>query len=108
MTMLVHKVLKHVVTPDISKEDLAQAERDSNHLASCLHNFTHGINSDPITLLVIIFSALLHEGISSINLLKKQNKLVKEPRQQNTMWRPPARPVQAVQSPIINVRMDSC
>ena len=40
--MSVHKLLNRVVTPDISEEDLAQGEADKNHLASRLHDYTHG------------------------------------------------------------------
>ncbi len=79
MTMLVHKVLKHVVTPDISKEDLAQAETDRNHLASFLHDSTHGINSDPVALLAIVFSALIHDvdhrGVSNTQLGKEEPEM---------------------------------
>jgi hypothetical protein len=79
VTMSVHKLLKRVVTPDISQEDLAQAERDSNHLASCLHDFTHGINSDPLTLLAILFSALIHDvdhrGVSNTQLGKEEPEM---------------------------------
>jgi hypothetical protein len=79
VTMSVHKLLKRVVTPDISKEDLAQAERDRNHLASCLHAFTHGINSDPVALFAIVFSALIHDvdhrGVSNTQLGKEEPEM---------------------------------
>lgn len=46
-------VLKRIVAPDIAPD---------NQMASKIHNYTHGINNDPLTLLAIVFSALIHDG----------------------------------------------
>jgi hypothetical protein len=79
VTMSVHKLLKRVVTPDISKEDLEQAERDRCHLASCLHDYTHGINSDPLISFGVAFSALIHDvdhrGVSNQQLGKEEPEM---------------------------------
>jgi hypothetical protein len=77
--MSVYKLLKRVVTPDISKEDLEQAKNDRGHLASRLHDYTHGINSDPLILFGIAFSALIHDvdhrGVSNVQLGKEEPEM---------------------------------
>jgi hypothetical protein len=84
VTLSVQKLLKRVVTPDISEEDLQQAKTDSNHLASCLHDYTHGINSDPLTIFAIIFSALIHDvdhrGVSNVQLGKEEPEMAESYR----------------------------
>jgi 3'5'-cyclic nucleotide phosphodiesterase len=44
-----------------------------------MHEYTHGINSDPITLLAIVFSALIHDcdhrGVSNVQLCKEQESM---------------------------------
>lgn len=42
----------------MSDEELAKM-KDAKKVASHLHNYTHGINSDPITMLAILFSYVL-------------------------------------------------
>lgn len=54
VTMATNKFLKRIVAPDIAAGD--------NEMASKLHNYTHGINNDPLTQLAIVFSALIHDG----------------------------------------------
>ena len=54
VTMATNKFLKRIVAPDIAAGD--------NEMASRVHNYTHGINNDPLTLLAIVFSALIHDG----------------------------------------------
>lgn len=51
------KFLKRIVTPDIAVEGAQDKE-----IANELHNFTHGINSDQLTILAILFSALIHDA----------------------------------------------
>ena len=84
VTLSVHKLLKRVVTPDISKEDLEHAKKDTCHLASRLHDYTHGINSDPLTLFGIVFSALIHDvdhrGVSNVQLGKEEPELAEKYR----------------------------
>lgn len=53
--MATDKFLKRIVAPDIDGED--------DKMASDVHAFTHGINSsDPLLLLGILFSALIHDA----------------------------------------------
>jgi 3'5'-cyclic nucleotide phosphodiesterase len=74
VTMSVNKLLMRIVTPDLEVPESADA-------ASHLHHFTHGINSDPITILAIIFSAVIHDadhrGISNTQLMKEDVILAK-------------------------------
>jgi len=48
VTMSVHKFLQRITTPDI---DIGTA----GGIASQLHDYTHGINSDPMTMFAIVF-----------------------------------------------------
>ena len=61
--MCVSKFLKRIVNPDLSDEDLTKM-KDNKKLASHLHSYTHGINSDPIVMFAILFSAIIHDGKS--------------------------------------------
>ena len=54
--MATNKLLKRIVAPDIAIE-----KAKSSEIASELHNYTHGINSDPLTVFAIVFSALIHD-----------------------------------------------
>jgi hypothetical protein len=56
VTMATNKFLKRIIAPDIATNGGKQGE-----IASKLHNYTHGINSDPLTILGIVFSALIHD-----------------------------------------------
>ena len=73
--MAVNKFLKRIVAPDIGVGD-AQGD-----MASEVHNYTHGINSDPITMLAIVFSALVHDldhkGVSNTQLVIEDKALGK-------------------------------
>lgn len=55
VTMSVNKLLTRIVTPCL---DIDSNEKD---VASYLHAYTHGINSDPLTVLAIVFSAVIHD-----------------------------------------------
>ena len=57
--MSVIKLLKRIVAPDLTPEQLETLKK--NQLAKNLHDFTHGINSDPMGVFAIIFSALIHD-----------------------------------------------
>jgi 3'5'-cyclic nucleotide phosphodiesterase len=50
-------------------------------LASKIHDYTRGITSDPITILAILFSALVHDadhrGVSNIQLAKEDEHMAK-------------------------------
>lgn len=68
--------LTRIVTPDIDEEEIRRGK-----LASTVHDYTHGINSDPLTLLGIVFSALIHDvdhrGVSNTQLCKEDSELAK-------------------------------
>ena len=67
--MCVSKLLKRIVSPDMSDNELAKM-KDNKKLASHLHTYTHGINSDPVTMFAILFSAIIHDVVSvSVELL---------------------------------------
>ena len=51
--------MSRIVTPDM---DEALAQGGHAGIAAHVHQYTHGINSDPITLLAIVFSALIHDA----------------------------------------------
>jgi len=80
VTMSVSKFLKRVVTPDMELEDLEGLENNeekvARQIASRMHSYTHGINSDPITLFAVVFSALIHDvdhrGVSNVQLMKEE------------------------------------
>ena len=57
---LLVQLLKRIVEPDFSPEDIEQQKQGV--LASRLYDYTHGINADPVTLLAIVFSALIHDA----------------------------------------------
>ena len=74
VTMATNKFLKRIVAPDICVDD----SKDKD-IANEVHNYTHGINSDPITMLAIVFSALIHDadhrGVSNGQLIIEEKKL---------------------------------
>jgi 3'5'-cyclic nucleotide phosphodiesterase len=73
VTMAVDKFMKRIVNPDIDLEG------DGSNFASHLHDYTHGINSDPLTLFAIVFSALIHDvdhrGVSNVQLAKEEEEM---------------------------------
>lgn len=73
MTMSVDKLLKRLVTPNI---DLADDGSQDNSIESQLHQYTHGITSDPLTHFGIVFSALIHDidhrGVGNAQLCKEE------------------------------------
>ena len=74
VTMAVNKLLKRIVTPDLDEE-----MKSENELASQLHAYTHGINSDPLTIFAIVFSALIHDvdhrGIPNTQLIVEESEM---------------------------------
>jgi hypothetical protein len=105
VTMSVEKFITRIVTPDLDEKDIiANLDLDEKDLksaegiASILHDYTHGINSDPLTLLAIVFSALIHDadhrGVSNVQLSKEdesmatlyKNKSVAEQNSLDTAW----------------------
>ncbi|CAB9496686.1 Receptor-type guanylate cyclase gcy [Seminavis robusta] len=76
VTMAANKFLKRVVKPG---EGTFEGAHDAREMASQLHDYTHGIHSDPITLFAIVFSALIHDvdhmGVSNAQLEKENEDL---------------------------------
>jgi 3'5'-cyclic nucleotide phosphodiesterase len=72
VTMSVSKVLKQIITPDLDVEDMKGVKSLEAHL----HDYTFGITSDPLAVLAIIFSALIHDidhrGVSNMQLIKEE------------------------------------
>jgi hypothetical protein len=75
VTMSVEKFISRIVTPDLDEKEL----KSTKDIASILHNYTHGINLDPLTLLAIVFSALIHDtdhrGVSNVQLSKEDESM---------------------------------
>lgn len=76
--------LKRIVNPeitcdDINVENLKDGQKVAAELASHLHDYTHGINSDPVTMFAIVFSALIHDvdhrGVSNARLQEEEKEL---------------------------------
>jgi len=78
VTMATNKFLKRVVSPRLASEDEGKAASYGD-IASKLHYYTHGINSDPLTCLAIMFSALIHDvdhhGVSNQQLIKEEPEM---------------------------------
>jgi len=58
--MSVKKLLKRIVAPELSNQDIKTLKKNPNNLAGRLHDYTHGITSDPLAVFAITFSALIH------------------------------------------------
>lgn len=98
VTMSVNKLLKRIVAPELSSKDLANLKKNPNNLASRLHDSTHGITSDPLAVLAITFSALIHDvdhrGVSNGQLaveneslrIKYSNKSLAEQNSLDIAW----------------------
>lgn len=73
--MSVDKFIRRVHTPDIDVED----GDDLEMITAKLHDFTAGITSDPLAVLAIVFSALVHDcnhrGVSNMQLIKEDHLL---------------------------------
>jgi len=81
VTLSVTKLLGRVVTPDISStlgESVAD-QRVRNQVAAQIHDFTHGLTSDPLASFALVFTALIHDvdhlGVSNVQLAKEQPEL---------------------------------
>ena len=66
-----------IVTPDLDDDE--ESGKTGKKLASKLHDYTHGITSDPITLFAILFSALVHDidhrGVSNVQLAQEDEQM---------------------------------
>ena len=81
VTMSVAKLLGRVVTPEIASnqgESVADL-RVRSQMAAQIHDFTHGLTSDPLASLALVFTALIHDvdhqGVSNVQLAKEQPEL---------------------------------
>jgi 3'5'-cyclic nucleotide phosphodiesterase len=83
VTMSVDKLLGRIVAPEL---DYDQMDENYNHgtLASHLHAYTHGINSDPLTLFGMVYAALIHDvdhrGVSNAQFEKEDPETAKRYR----------------------------
>ncbi|CAB9498466.1 Receptor-type guanylate cyclase gcy [Seminavis robusta] len=71
VTMSVSKLLKRIVTPEIAANEIS-GSATQDKLALTLHDYTFGINSDPLAMFAMTFSALIHDvdhrGVSNMQL----------------------------------------
>ena len=78
VTMSVSKLLTRIVAPDLEKQ-MKRGDFFGRDMASHLHDYTHGITSDPLAVLAIELSALIHDadhrGVSNVQLIKEEEKM---------------------------------
>jgi len=104
VTLSVDKFLKRIVAPDAEASGLNKLAENpvgtvkAAELAAQLHDYTHGINSDPVAAFAIVFSALIHDvdhrGVSNTQLgveeealkEKYQNKSIAEQNSLDLSW----------------------
>ena len=83
VTMSVSKLLGRVVSPELSSlhGESVSDRRARNHVAAQIHDFTHGLTSDPLASLALVFTALIHDvdhlGVSNVQLAIEQPELAK-------------------------------
>ncbi|CAB9511299.1 Receptor-type guanylate cyclase gcy [Seminavis robusta] len=80
VTMSVKKLLKRImVAPELTPAEVAKLKKNPNNLASRLHDSTYGITSDPLAMLAISMSALIHDvdhrGVSNMQLSTEDKEL---------------------------------
>jgi len=79
VTMSVNKLLMRIVAPDVEMENLEEGACNHDKLASQIHAYTHGINSDPLGIFAIIFSAIIHDvdhrGVSNPQLMTEEQEM---------------------------------
>jgi class 3 adenylate cyclase len=82
VTMSANKLLNRIVVPEN-----IDYERESNAIASDLHDYTYGITSDPLTQFAIVFSALIHDvdhtGVPNGQLAKENPEMAELYRNQS-------------------------
>jgi 3'5'-cyclic nucleotide phosphodiesterase len=99
VTLSVSKLLKRIVSPDLSEEDLKGIEQHgTNEVRALLHASTYGMSSDPLAQFAIVFSAFIHDvdhrGCSNAQLEKEEvtmgrkyrNKSVAEQNSLDLSW----------------------
>lgn len=99
-SMSADKFLQRIQVPDVDWQmrESADPHESTNDIAQQLHAYTHGITSDPLTLLAILFSALIHDvdhrAVSNAQLAKEdkelaalyQNKSIAEQNSLDVAW----------------------
>jgi 3'5'-cyclic nucleotide phosphodiesterase len=89
VAMSVSKLLKRIVTPDVSDVDIEQLHISGGvtGLHNHLHNCTYGLMSDPVAQFAIIFSAVIHDtdhrGCSNVQLSKEEQEMASKYRQKS-------------------------
>lgn len=72
VTMSVNKLIRRIVSPELDEMDEGSYKASENKLAAHLHDYTYGINSDPLAMFAMTFSALIHDvdhrGVSNMQL----------------------------------------
>jgi hypothetical protein len=75
--MSANKILHRVVAAD----DCEAPGASVDNVAAHLHDFTHGITSDPLTHFACVFSAMIHDvdhpGVSNMQLIKENDEMAK-------------------------------
>ena len=96
--MSVRKLLQRIVAPDIIEEEFDDMANGKINQNERLHDYTHGIHSDPQLPLALTFSALIHDvdhrGVSNMQLMneakeladKYQNKSIAEQNSFDIAW----------------------
>lgn len=86
VAMSVDKFLTRIVAPEIDEKEAQRLENEKD-LYSKLHDYTHGITSDPMTLFAIVFSALIHDadhrGVSNPQLAQEEQDMADMYRQKS-------------------------
>ena len=59
--MSVKKLLKRIVTPELTSNEIENLRKEDTNLAEHLHDYTYGIHSDALAGFAITFSALIHD-----------------------------------------------
>jgi 3'5'-cyclic nucleotide phosphodiesterase len=79
VTMSVSKLLKRIVAPELSKDDIDKISKQQATYEEHVHTCTYGISSDPLAQFAIVFSALIHDvdhrGCSNVQLIKEEMQL---------------------------------
>jgi hypothetical protein len=60
VTMSVNKLLRRIVSPEAAADQMNDFDK-TKQLAMHLHDYTYGINSDPLAMFAMTFSALIHD-----------------------------------------------
>ena len=79
--MSVNKLLSRIVAPDLVATNYNKLKEGRDEVAAKMHDFTHGITSDPMAVFAITFSALIHDvdhqGVSNTQLIREEPEMGK-------------------------------